>query len=54
MLNDSLFEDAKSIIKNWTPEKKYRVEKGYHDDLIGVIRAKINEGNNTIFGRQIE
>ena len=52
MLNDSLFEDTISIIKNWTPEKQYSDEKGYHDDLIDVIREEINQVNNTIFGRQ--
>jgi hypothetical protein len=52
MFGDSLFEDTISIIKNWTSEKEYSNETSYRDDLLDVLREKLNEVNNPLFGRQ--
>jgi hypothetical protein len=49
---DTLFEDTISIIKNWTSEKEYSNETSYRDDLLNVLREKLNQVNDPIFGRQ--
>ena len=49
---DTLFEDAVSIAKNWTPEKEYSNETSYRDDLLDVLREKLNQVNDSLFVRQ--
>lgn len=39
---DDLFDDTIRAIKNWTPEKNYRKEEGYRDDLIEHLRERLN------------
>lgn len=49
---DTLFEDTISIIKNWTSEKEYSNETSYRDDLLNVLREKLNQVNDPIFRRK--
>lgn len=49
---DTLFGDTVSIIKNWEPEKEYNNEIEYRNDLLDLLRKKINSIQNPILGNQ--
>ncbi|QYZ79258.1 hypothetical protein E2N92_07315 [Methanofollis formosanus] len=40
---DDLFGDTIGAINRWTPEKNYRKEDGYRDDLIQYLRERLNQ-----------
>lgn len=38
-----MFDDTIRAINRWTPEKNYRKENGYRDDLIQYLRERLNQ-----------
>jgi hypothetical protein len=39
---DSLFETVFQTIKDWNPQAEYSTENKYRDDLLAVLRKKLN------------
>lgn len=42
-ISGGLFDDVLDIVREWVPEKKYRKETEYRDDLAEFIRKKLKE-----------
>ncbi len=47
---ENLCEDILSIIKRWTPKKKYSREEGYRDELMEFIRSELKRRQKDFFG----